>query len=144
MKRRRQPHPPLISNTTTPYPLLEFIITLSLISLQSPPVTANLYSCSFRTLIKINTFAVATRGLGFPPSTYLGSPFRDLSRLLSTMALTSDSNGPDEVQARAQQSPLASQRAKQESNSGRNGQAAKAGGFFTLGYKEGFSQWVSI
>lgn len=60
------------------------------------------------------------------------------------MALTGDSNGPDEVQARAQQSPLASQRAKQESSSGRNGQAAKAGGFFTLGYKEGFSQWVSI
>lgn len=58
------------------------------------------------------------------------------------MALTGESSGPNEVQTRVQQSPLASQRAKQESNSGRNGQAAKAGGFFTLGYKEGFSQWV--
>lgn len=60
------------------------------------------------------------------------------------MALTGESGGPDEVQTRVQQSPLASQRAKQDSDSGKNGQTAKAGGYFTLGYKEGFSQWVGI
>ena len=58
------------------------------------------------------------------------------------MVVTGESGEANEMQIQVQQSPLASQRAKQEGNTARNGQAARAGGFFTLGYKEGFSQWV--
>ena len=49
-------------------------------------------------------------------------------------AATANSNEGDEMRSKTQQSPLASQRAKAEGN--------KSGGYFTLGYKEGFSQWV--
>lgn len=121
-----------------PNPLLFFV------RLQSHSVSAKVYSCSLRSLLRINALSLPTKGLGFPSLTYLGSPSRGLSRLSSTMALTGESGGPDEAQTRVQQSPLASQRAKLEGNSGKNGQTAKAGGFFTLGYKEGFSQWVGI
>lgn len=69
---------------------------------------------------------------------------RGLSRRSSTMAGTSASDNDDISYSRPQQSPLASQRGKQ--NTGRNesnqSQAAKSGGFFPLGFKEGFSQWV--
>lgn len=46
--------------------------------------------------------------------------------------------------ARGQQSPLASQRAKQQNNSQEQNRTGKMGGFFTLGYKEGFAQWVRM
>ena len=48
------------------------------------------------------------------------------------------------IHARAQQSPLASQRAKQNNQPSGNNTRAKSGPFFTLGYKDGFSQWVRI
>jgi cardiolipin-specific phospholipase len=58
------------------------------------------------------------------------------------MAVSGASGGDDEMQTRVQQSPLASQRAKQDGNTAGNSRAAKAVGYFTLGYKEGFNQWV--
>ncbi|KAI9672494.1 MAG: hypothetical protein M1817_003260 [Caeruleum heppii] len=47
----------------------------------------------------------------------------------------SGSNG--DLKSRSQQSPLASQRAKEQTGS----RTGPSGGFFPLGYKEGFSQW---
>ena len=52
---------------------------------------------------------------------------------------TAASSGDDDFKSKSQQSPLASQRAKE------GGQAKRTGrftGYFPLGYKEGFSQWV--
>lgn len=69
---------------------------------------------------------------------------RVLSRRSSTMAGTSVSDNDDISYSRPQQSPLASQRGKQNTgpNESTQSQAAKSGGFFPLGFKEGFSQWV--
>lgn len=69
---------------------------------------------------------------------------RGLSRRSSTMAGTSASGNDDISYSRPQQSPLASQRGKQNTgpSEGNQSQAAKSGGFFPLGFKEGFSQWV--
>lgn len=89
-------------------------------------------------------FTFAAKGLGFPIPAYLQSPFREVSRLSSTMAATDANSRNDDSQTRSQQSPLASQRAKQEGKTAENGRAAKSGGFFTLGYKEGFNQWVGM
>lgn len=60
------------------------------------------------------------------------------------MARTSASGNDDISYSRPQQSPLASQRGKQNTgpNEGNQSQADKSGGFFPLGFKEGFSQWV--
>lgn len=63
---------------------------------------------------------------------------RTLKRNVSVMATTT-SGEDDDYKSKSQQSPLASQRAKE------SGQAKRAGrftGYFPLGYKEGFSQWV--
>lgn len=70
--------------------------------------------------------------------------FRGLSRRSSTMASTSASGNDDISYSRPQQSPLASQRGKQNAspNESNQSQTAKSGGFFPLGFKEGFSQWV--
>lgn len=69
---------------------------------------------------------------------------RGLSGRLSTMAGASASDNDDISYSRPQQSPLASQRGKQNTgpNESNQSQAAKGGGFFPLGFKEGFSQWV--
>ena len=65
------------------------------------------------------------------------------SRAYSTMAsATSDSN--DNYQSKGQQSPLASQRAKQGTTPSEPNRTARFGGYFPLGYKAGFSQWVWI
>lgn len=48
----------------------------------------------------------------------------------------------DRSQLRGQQSLLASQRAKQNSHPSVENRTGRMGGYFTLGYKEGFSQWV--
>jgi hypothetical protein len=58
------------------------------------------------------------------------------------MTVSGASSGDDEMHTRVQQSPLASQRAKHDSDTAGNSRAAKAVGYFTLGYKEGFNQWV--
>lgn len=52
-------------------------------------------------------------------------------------------NSDDDFRSRSQQSPLASQRARQQGDvppSAPNGRGL--GGWFPLGYKEGFTQWV--
>lgn len=57
-------------------------------------------------------------------------------------AATADS-GDDEVRSRNQQPMLASQRHKAGNNTPTEAnRTGKFGGYFTLGYKEGFSQWV--
>ena len=66
-------------------------------------------------------------------------------RLASTMSTAATESGDDEYKARRQQSMLASQRQKASDNStpteaNRRGQF---GGYFPLGYKEGFQQWVT-
>lgn len=56
------------------------------------------------------------------------------------MATTTDGKD-DELQSRVQQSALASQRLKQSNTPSESNRTGKIGGYFTLGYKEGFSQW---
>lgn len=69
---------------------------------------------------------------------------RGLSRRSSTMASTSTGGNDDISYSRPQQSPLASQRGKQNAalNESNQSQVVKSGGLFPLGFKEGFSQWV--
>lgn len=69
---------------------------------------------------------------------------RVLSLRSSTMAGTGASDNDDISYSRPQQSPLASQRGKQNTgpNESTQSQAATSGGLFPLGFKEGFSQWV--
>ena len=57
-------------------------------------------------------------------------------------AATADAGGDDELQSRSQQSPLASQRAKQSKAPTEANRTGKFGGYFPLGYKEAYSQWV--
>jgi hypothetical protein len=57
---------------------------------------------------------------------------------VSVMATTT-SGEDDDYKSKSQQSPLASQRAKETGQAKRTGRFT---GYFPLGYKEGFSQWV--
>ncbi|KAI4276840.1 MAG: hypothetical protein LQ337_002224 [Flavoplaca oasis] len=57
------------------------------------------------------------------------------------MTATTANGGSDDARVRTQQSPLASQRARESSTSAEENRKGKFGGFFTLGYKEGFNQW---
>ncbi|KAI9807682.1 MAG: hypothetical protein M1825_005623 [Sarcosagium campestre] len=50
-------------------------------------------------------------------------------------ASAADSSSDNEFKSKTQQSPLASQRAKEQ------GSTSKFSGFFPMGYKEGFNQW---
>lgn len=58
------------------------------------------------------------------------------------MTTPSSSDRDVRSHARGQQSPLASQRAEQTSHPTEENRTGKMAGLFTLGYKEGFSQWV--
>ena len=69
------------------------------------------------------------------------SRLRNSYRPSSAMAATASDNG-DDVGSRTQQSPLASQRAKQNNAPTEANRTGRIGGYFPLGYKEGFSQWV--
>ena len=60
------------------------------------------------------------------------------------MSTAAASDGNDNLQARGQQSPLASQRAKQSNTPSEANRTGRMSGYFPLGYKEGFSQWVSL
>ena len=60
------------------------------------------------------------------------------NRNVSVMA-TATSGGDDDFKSKSQQSPLASQRARE---GGQEKRAGRFTGYFPLGYKEGFSQWV--
>ena len=55
---------------------------------------------------------------------------------------TANPGDDDELRSRPQQSMLASQRAKQTSKSTETKKAGKFGGYFPLGYKEAYTQWV--
>ncbi|KAL8996338.1 MAG: hypothetical protein Q9169_004138 [Polycauliona sp. 2 TL-2023] len=57
------------------------------------------------------------------------------------MAATTNDGGNDGARMRTQQSPLASERARDSSTPSEENRKGKFGGFFTLGYKEGFNQW---
>ena len=59
--------------------------------------------------------------------------------------MAAPANSDDEFRSRTQQSPLASQRAKQQQQGSVPPGAPNGRGFngwFPLGYKEGFSQWA--
>lgn len=58
------------------------------------------------------------------------------------MAATTTNNSSDDLRTRPQQSPLASKRAQQSNGPTEENRKGKVGGYFTLGYKEGFNQWV--
>ena len=70
------------------------------------------------------------------------------SRFARTMSTAAANSGDDEFQARQQQSMLASQRRKTSSENAsaptEENRRGKIGGYFTLGYKEGFQQWVTM
>ena len=52
--------------------------------------------------------------------------------------------GDDQVQTSSRHSPLASQRNQVNNTSTETNSRGRTGGYFTLGYKEGFSQWVTF
>lgn len=60
---------------------------------------------------------------------------------MSTATATA-SGDDDELRSSSQGSPLASRREKASNTSTDAHRTSKTGGYFTLGYKEGFSQWV--
>ena len=71
----------------------------------------------------------------------LGNAARN--RVYSMSTNTASPSGDDELRSRPQQSMLASQRAKQNSNSTEARKTGKSGGYFPLSYREAYSQWVS-
>ena len=60
----------------------------------------------------------------------------------SSIMATTASGDNDDLRISKQQPILASQRAKQSNTPTEANRTAKFGGYFPLGYKEGFSQWV--
>lgn len=61
----------------------------------------------------------------------------------STMSISTSPGSDNGFNSRSQQSPLASQRAKQAANApSEANRTGRFGNYFTLGYKESFSQWV--
>ena len=60
----------------------------------------------------------------------------------TTMSNTTADGDDDEVRTTSPHSPLASQRGKAGNTSTETNSKGRTGGYFTLGYKEGFSQWV--
>ncbi|KAL8693751.1 MAG: hypothetical protein Q9218_001496 [Villophora microphyllina] len=57
------------------------------------------------------------------------------------MAAATTNGTSDDLRTRTQQSLLASKRAQESNTSSEANRKGRFGGFFTLGYKEGFSQW---
>jgi hypothetical protein len=88
--------------------------------------------------------------LGLPGhSTLVASPpdfgcFNTSIRQYSTMSAStaSSQSGENEIRTRTQQSPLASQRAKEQAEKDGRRRGPFSGNLFPMGYKEGFSQWV--
>lgn len=65
-------------------------------------------------------------------------------RITAIMSKVTADGGDDQVQRSSRHSPLASQRDKVNNTSTETNSRGRTGGYFTLGYKEGFSQWVTI
>ncbi|KAL8765151.1 MAG: hypothetical protein Q9209_007683 [Squamulea sp. 1 TL-2023] len=57
------------------------------------------------------------------------------------MTAATANGGNDDARTRTQQSPLASKRVEESNTPAGENRKEKFGGFFTLGYKEGFNQW---
>lgn len=71
------------------------------------------------------------------------SPLPPRSHRRATATMAAPANSDEEFRSHTQQSPLASQRARQQGSvppSAPNGRGFN--GWFPLGYKEGFSQWA--
>lgn len=71
------------------------------------------------------------------------SPLPPRSHCRATATMAAPANSDEEFRSHTQQSPLASQRARQQGSvppSAPNGRGFN--GWFPLGYKEGFSQWA--
>ncbi len=58
------------------------------------------------------------------------------------MSTATANGGDDEVRSSSKHSPLASQRNEASSTPTETNRTGRMGGYFPLGYKEGFSQWV--
>ena len=78
---------------------------------------------------------------GRVPSSTTHAPEK-LRRNTATMSTATANGNDDDLRSRGQQSPLASQRAKQSSAPTEANRTGRFTGYFPLGYKEGFSQWV--
>lgn len=59
------------------------------------------------------------------------------------MSTTTATGGDEEFRSSSQHSPSASQREEANNTPTETNRTGRVGGYFTLGYKEGFSQWVS-
>lgn len=70
---------------------------------------------------------------------------RHQQRPSATMSAATADSGDDEVRSRNQQPMLASQRHKAGNDTPtEENRTGRFGNYFTLGYKEGFSQWVCM
>ena len=58
------------------------------------------------------------------------------------MSAATANDSDDDFRARGQQPMLASQRAKENKTPTEANRTGRMGGMFTLGYKDGFNQWV--
>ena len=90
-------------------------------------------------LISTSTSVLSARPrlLCYNNSRVLANP----ARLNSTMSATT-SGSEDDYASRSQQSPLASQRDRKANTPSEVNRTARFKGYFPLGYKDGFSQWV--
>ena len=68
----------------------------------------------------------------------------EVLRITAIMSKVTADGGDEQVQRSSRHSPLASQRDKVNNTSTETKSRGRTGGYFTLGYKEGFSQWVTI
>lgn len=111
------------------------------IAYQCPPVPPLLLLWyKFLSTESLYTIATATQ----PSRIILRSPLHLKSSATHSrvMAATTTDGSSDDLHTRTQQSPLASKRAQQSNTPTEANRKGRFGGFFTLGYKEGFSQWV--
>lgn len=112
--------------------------------MQSFNLTPSTFSPLHRLRFLLGTRRAAVyKTVGFGGAGYtalsLGTPVSLDSKESSTMA--AQNSVSEDVRGRTQQSPLASQRAKEQSEAR---PAGRFGQWFPLGAKEGFSQWVSV
>jgi hypothetical protein len=76
------------------------------------------------------------------PSQIVGTSKSFLHQTHITLSATmAEPNGEEAVRSRAQQPVLARHRTKEQVE--QNKKTQQSPGFFPMGYKEGFSQWVS-
>lgn len=103
------------------------------------PAPLTFHSCS--TPYK---FSVTLSGAS-APFLIISAPKR-LQRTTVTMSTATANGNDDDLRARNQQPVLGSQRAKAQAKSTPTeaNRTGRVSGYFPLGYKEGFSQWVCV